>query len=334
MQKFARRGRFLLPYAGVLVALGLASHVSADEYAMFGRLTIISGTTTERVVTGLGNFQVTAAAPQPIAIPGDVFELSGMNFRAFPTVPQVAQFVETFTTSQPTPATFSGGNGPGSFAFCPPAGNPVNPNCLVPASGTGGRNGRVAYIAGANQFGGSLNLLRRIVGSVSQRVATAPLQFVHRPINRPTHIHIAGGPFSGTHQNVQPGGDITQSPVLGPLGSIVTAGPVVGQAPPVGTQPYTGFPFTTGMVIHSRNIPAPATFTFTGSDARTPGGFGEITLVAGGTGKSLAAGNDFPVITRLAIKVPEPTITIAAMGGAASLALFGAARRRRLTNRD
>lgn len=312
----------------VVGLLGLAVPASAAEYALFGTYTVRQGISVQRIIPALQTYSATSVAPQPLVVPAHAFETTGNDFLAFPQAPSVAQFVETYTTTQPASASFVAGGGPGSFSFCPRAGNPANPNCVLPGSATGGRNGRMAYVAGANQFGGTFDLLRITNGTVSRLVGTAPLQFNHAP-NFRSGLYIAGRPISMTRTYPQNApGEVTQSPVLGPDGSIVTAGPVVGTAPAPVTQTATGFPFTTGMIIHSRTGVDPRTFTLTGSDARTAGGFGHITLVAGATTQS-AVGSEFPTYGVIEVAVPEPATAPAVVAGALMLsAMWGVGRRR------
>jgi hypothetical protein len=317
--------------SALVAGVALATPAIAAEYALFGTYTVRQGFSVQRMIPALETYSATSAAPQPLVIPAHAFETTGSDFLAFPQAPSVAQFVETFTTTQPGPASFVGGGGPGSFSFCPRAGNPANPNCAVPASATGGRNGRIAYEAGTNEFGGTLDLLRITNGTVSRLVATAPLQYNHAP-NFRSGLYIAGRPMSMTRTYPQNDpGEVTQSPVLGPDGSILTAGPVVGTAPAPVTQTATGFPFTTGKIIHSRTGVTPRTFTFTGSDARTPGGFGDISLVAGATAVS-AVGSEFPTYGIIEVTVPEPATAPAVLAGVVMLLamMWGDRRHRRL----
>jgi len=294
---------------GLVTALVVALPAAADQYSLFGTYTLQQSFSIGRVIPTLESYSATGASPRPLVVPAHAFELQGTQFIAFPFVFQVAQFVETFTTTQPRSETFAAGNGPGSFSFCPRPGNAANPSCAIPAAATGGRNGRLTYTAGGNQFGGTFDLLRVTIGVVSRLVATAPLQFNHAP-NFRSGYYIAGQPVSMTRTYPQNDpGEVTQSPVLGPDGSIQTAGPVVGTAPAPVTQTATGFPFTTGMIVHSRTVPSALTFTFTGSDARTAGGFGDITLVAGATTQS-AIGTEFPVMGIIELTVPEPSGTL------------------------
>jgi hypothetical protein len=293
----------------LVAALVAALPAAAEEYSLFGTYTVQQSFSIGRVIPTIESFSATGPSPRPLVVPAHAFELQGSDFKAFPFVFQVAQFVETYTTTQPRSETFTAGGGPGSFSFCPRPGNPANPSCALAAAATGGRNGRLTYTAGSNQFGGTFDLLRITNGSVSRLVATAPLQFNHAP-NFRSGYYIAGQPVSMTRTYPQQlPGEVTQSPVLGPDGSIQTAGPVVGTAPAPVTQTATGFPFTTGMIVHSRTVPSALTFTFTGSDARTAGGFGDITLVAGATTQS-AIGTEFPVMGIIEVTVPEPSETL------------------------
>ena len=312
---------------GVIVAV--AAPGKADQYAFFGHLILAQAGNDDLDITGLGEFSATGPNPRPVVVPAHQFDISGMAFRVFPTVPQVAQFEQTFTHTQPITETFVAGGGPGFLSFCPRAGNPVNPNCLIPASATGGREGRITYSAGANQFGGTFSFIRKGTGSVSRRVATAPLQFNHVPN---TQMGPSGPalPTSSTITIPQgPPGVVTQSPVLSPDGAILTPGPVVGTNPAPITVTRTGFPATTGMIVHSRTVPDVRTFSMTGSDARTALGFGNITLVAGATTQSSTTGGEYPWQMTHVYTVPEPTFYEMIAGGTLLLLIVSHARVRR-----
>jgi hypothetical protein len=315
--------------AGLGISLG--SPAQAADFALFCSNTISQSFSVQRVIAINTATSNTAPAPRPLQIPAAAIATTGMAFRAFPSVPTVAQFVETFSSSNPIAQTFVAGGGPGSFGFCPRAGNPVNPNCLVPSSGTGGRNGLLTYTAdpGGTQFGGTFDLMRVTTGTVSRVVATAPLQHNHAP-NFRSGNYIAGYPASQTRTYpMNPPGQVTQSPVLGPDGSIVTAGPVVGTAPAPGTLTATGFPFTTGMIVHNISAPLVRTFTRTGSDNRTASGYGAITLVAGSTQIS-ATSIDFPAFSAIAVTLPEPASAPALVIGTMLLLSFSTSRSRRV----
>lgn len=312
--------------AGLVISLG--SPAKAADFALFGTNSIGQSFAIQRVIPINTTISNTGPAPRPLQIPAQAIATTGMGFRAFPSVPTVAQFVETFSSSNPVAHTFVGGGGPGSFGFCPRAGNPVNPNCLAPSAGTGGRNGLLTYTAdpGGTQFGGTFDLMRVSTGTVSRVVATAPLQHNHAP-NFRSGNYIAGFPASQTRTYpMNPPGQVTQSPVLGPDGSIVTAGPVVGTAPAPGTLTATGFPFTTGMIVHSISAPVVRTFSQTGSDNRTASGFGDITLVAGSTQVS-ATSIDFPAFSIIDVSLPEPASTPALLMGTMLLLSFATSRR-------
>ena len=324
-------------FLGTVIAItagwvvGLGSPAEAADFALFGYNTIQQSFSVQRLIPFSGTTSNTAAAPRPLQIPAQAIASTGMAFRAFPSVPTVAQFVETFTSTNPAAETFVAGGGPGALGFCPQAGNPVNPNCLVPSSGTGGRNGLLTYTPdpGGSQFGGTFDLMRVTTGTVSRVVATAPLQHNHAP-NFRSGNYIAGYPSSQTRTYpMNPPGQVTQSPVLGPDGSIVTAGPVVGTAPAPGTLTATGFPFTTGMIVHSVSAPVVRTFSQTGSDNRTASGFGSITLVAGSTQIS-ATSIDFPAFSIIDVTLPEPSSAPALMIGTMLLLGFATSRSRQL----
>jgi hypothetical protein len=92
-----------------------------------------------------------------------------------------------------------------------------------------------------------------------------------------------------------------------------------------GTTTNTGFPFTTGTILaqQSTNTAAGADyFTVTGSDARTPRGIGNITLVAGGlalrTNNANPGGAAGGSVDTISITISEKAPSISGVGLAAA----------------
>lgn len=327
-----QRLRLLTKSALTLLAatLGLASSAYAAEFGMSGTLTLIGPGSASPIRVHEGTAIVSADATT-IPVPANVFTSAGLNFRVFPGFPGVAQLTSSFSSTHAAHTLMAGG-GPGSFAFCPQPGNPVNPNCTNPAQGQPGFNNLVQYTAGANQFGGSFRLIRKIFSSsVSSRVATAPLQFLHAPVVPNSRPWPAGVTASVTQLVAFGTGVITQSPVLGPSGSISVAGPIVN--PSVAPNPSyfeTGFPLTTGMIVQKDTDPVAVTFSITGSNTLTPSGSGMITLVAG----AVAGGGSTPPVdfqrqTSLTITLPEPGVAASVLAGIVPLLALGWFKRRR-----
>jgi len=187
-----------------------------------------------------------------------------------------------------------------------------------PPRGAGPRNGRVIYRAGANRFGGAMQLGLRRGGSTAVYFNFAPVQFLHPPFwGTATTLrrYAVGGLGSADAPSVQtvflPRAFVTQPTMAPPpLGPILYPGPklttmfglsttgtgalVLVPADPIATGPmgtlagqYTthyGFGQTTGTVIAQQTARSGGQdfFTVMGSDARTPLGAGNLSLVAGG----------------------------------------------------
>jgi hypothetical protein len=242
---------------------------------------------------------------------------------AYPAYPSGAQVVETATTSHPADAPLAAGAGAGSFAWCPPAGNPANPTCTNPANATAGLNGLLIYTAGPNQFGGTIDIFTRSVGVTSRRIATGPSQFNHIARSS-TGRWLAGAPYESSIFVQRPPGVITQSPVLGPSGSIQTQGIYVGPGPTPPSIIQTGHPLTTGMIVGRASRPALTTITWSGYDNRTAAGVGTIQLVGGGFFNQVAAtpAQAFPSSSTITLTLPEPKAALGfALGAVALLGL-------------
>jgi len=274
--------------------------------------------------------QGTGVGVVDFSIPPDLWKTSTVKFGVYPAYPSVAQVLATSTTSHPSPANLAAGSGPGSLAWCPPAGNPVNPVCTNPAAATAGLNGLLVYSAGPNQFGGSINLITHVKGEVSRRIATGPSQFNHVPVSS-TGAWLAGGPYEGSIFAQRPPGVITQSPVLGPSGSIQTPGFYVGLGPTPPSILQTGLPLTTGMIVGRDSRPSPFTLTLSGYDNRNASGVGTIQLVGGSFFNQPAASpaQSFPGNTTIKLTLPEPSAVAGlAIGAVALLGLWRLAKRR------
>jgi hypothetical protein len=175
-----------------LVALTLATPASARKFQMSGNWIIRNGQVfiplqfatavmdtmgTTVVHQSMGNLTGAFFFPNgPMPVAGGV-EASGTS-PASVMIPQhravvdviaavplagvtLVQITTNFGVDAPyLPATLAGGGGPGSFTWCP------NDEACTHMSGTrstdppdgGDRNGRIIYTAGANQFGGTLQI--------------------------------------------------------------------------------------------------------------------------------------------------------------------------------
>lgn len=309
---------------------------AASTFLMSGEVRLTTGPTIARRILeggGVVTHTTNATAPATMMVPASFFKNEGLDFRVFPTVPSVAQVTSSFSSFN-LAETLSAGGGPGTFTFCPPVGNPINATggpCTQPNQATGGRNNFLQYTAGAEQFGGTFRVIQKIFSAtVSIRWQSVPVSgFSHAgppatqlPLSNPW----AGGATMSLTQTFIRSGIRTSNPILGPNGSVISTGAVVGPGPPNPTSVRTGFPATTGMMYRRDTIPSPDTATLTGSDNRTSMGAGTIVLIGSGLTSS-SPGTDFGREITVTL-MPEPAISAAFAVGMASLVALYAVRRR------
>jgi hypothetical protein len=316
---------------------------------------------------GGGGASATGSAPATLRIPQHRFVLDAMALVPFAGVTLVQLTTNVGVDAPYAAATLAPGGGPGSFTWCI-----YDPGCVA---GLGGMHstdppgaGRVVYLAGANQFGGAMQLGLRRGGSTSVVFGTNPYRVGHVPFDgsgTALRRRAAGGPGSAdapvASKVFLPRIFVTQPTMVPPMGSpILYPGPKVttmlgttpgGTGPvyylptlatgPMGTLAgqYTtrlGFANTTGTVLVQNTYYSNTFFTIMGSDARTPLGAGNIALAAGGvTFLNTYAGRapfmSFQKVT-LTLAPPIPSLSPAGLAAAAALVLLAAgyALRRRL----
>lgn len=322
-------------------------------------------------VPGLGGVTATGSAPATLMIPKHRFvedvaaavPLNGIT---------LVQITTNFGVDAPyQPGTFAAGAGPGAFTWCP-----GNPACVAgggmrstdPPNG-GTRNGRIIYAAGANQYGGTLQMgLKRggdnvflfnavpfwaghnIFGSMAGTRNLAPgagsadnpaTEMVFLKAGVVTAPTMAPPPFNLI---LYPGPKLTTmfgltNTMAGPTYYLMTigmgpSGTMAGQI----TSNY-GFQHTTGTVIGQQTTGTGGQdfFTFMGNDARTPLGAGNITTVAGGISFRNTLAGQTPYISMhhisLTLGAPIPSMSPAGFAAAGALMLLavGYALRRRLS---
>jgi len=315
------------------------------------------------LITGGGGVTAEGSAPQTLRIPRHRFQTS-----AFAGAPlwniSLAQITTMVVVDAPfATTTLRAGGGPGTLQWCP---NAV-PSCPVTGPPNGGsRNGRVIYLAGANRFGGAMQVGLAGGGINSFIVNVVPWQIGHvyflatgpklfppavgrgtasspwarrnylRPgvVTQPTTVTLSRfilhpGPKLTTMLGLTPGG-------TGPtfrFGTIGTSagGMSVGQS----TTEY-GFAHTTGTVIVQQTAGTAGAdfFTVRGSDMRTAHGAGNISSVAGGIGfrNTLAGQTPYATFHKVWFSLAPPVPSLSPAGVAAAWALFllavGYARRR------
>src|SRR5262245_48038177 len=317
-----RKGNVFLPlqFAGVATSTTQLFHASKGSWteAPFSPTGTPMGgmSALAQVVRGAGGVSATGSGPAALRIPkhrfmGDhapIVPLSGINLIQITTMLQIDA---PFAT-----ASLMASGGPGSFTWCP-----GNPACTGGAP-LGSKNGRVIYIAGANRFGGTMQMGLRGGG-----ISSVPIRFG-------TKFFAAHGIFFGSGtmlRKLAVGGGANDAPTLQktylargyvtaptmvpPMGSpILHPGPFVTtmfgntltmpaggklRLPPVSpgmtmTAQYTtneAFPHTTGtVVVQQITYGIDDLFSVMGSDARTPLGAGNIHTVAGGLARRNASG--------------------------------------------
>jgi len=308
-------------------------------------------------VLGMGGVTATGSGPATLRVPRHRF---GGEFTARVALqgPTLVQITTRITPDGPVAtATLAPGEGPGSFTWCP-----GDPDCTAggPPQGAGSRNGRVIYRAGANQFGGVMQMLLAGRGVTSFRYATSPVFMVgHSFFFYQAGTQHTGGSYAIASMHYDPRGIVT-IPLVPPTinGFVIYPGPQccggTGSpfsplylstltTTPMGFQAAqaisnTGFPFTTGTVFaqQTTGTGGPDLLTAMGSDMRTALGAGNITLVAGGLSfrRSVASSSSYASLGRvkMTLSAPIPSLSPAGLTAASALVLLAAGyalRRRR-----
>jgi len=317
-------------------------------------------------IPGEGGVVATGSAPATLVVPRHRFRTSpfaGIRLQGI----ELVQITTMFVIDGPfQAATLMAGGGPGSFQWCP---NAVL-SCPVSGPPNGGtRNGRVIYLAGANQFGGTMQMGLAGGGINSFTFNAVPFQAGHVYFGGTGPTLQAPAPGRGTPANpwirinyLAPG-VVTQPTMLPTDGQLILypgpklttmfgltttgTGPTfrlpaigvsaMGMSVGQSTAEY-GFAHTTGTVIVQQTMGTAGDdfFTVMGSDARTPLGAGNISTVAGG----IAFRNTFSGQTPYAsfhkvwmsLAPPVPSLSPAGVAAAGALMLLAAgyARHRRV----
>ena len=270
---------------------------------------------THGTALGSPNDDAMCTGPVTIPVPGMRSltlpqNLCGGAYSALATVspPTIVQVASSFTM-------FSGPATSGGAMFAAPAGISTFQYCR--ATGSCG-TGRVTYLPRFG-LGGVSRMLVAGAFSASRVVSSTPFRAAH-PYSVPhTGAGVVGGMYASMQMHAGVSGFVTQ-PLTAPgsMGPITAPGPrvttmsgftscpaggpfpnlptcVTGTGAPLAisasvTFTHTGFPFTTGTVLVQQTAsPFNDYFTLQGSDARTPNGVGNITLVAGGITRRVAS---------------------------------------------
>ena len=341
-----RFGRLLAACAVVLLTLAVAGSVSAQTYRMQGGWLQQRGSTNipswivllgplnasvlgldDPTIPGDAFVVVTPTSPAPIInMPAGAFEIT-QNTREIPLQAalssilgagnggNVVQLTTTFTFNGPGLPAVLEANATAvrlapNFSYCPGALN--NPNCPnnIATSTSGTLPGRIRYTAGPNQYGTTMGMLITGGGSVANSlpggrirldiIAGAGSQEVGLAYGNTSSVILTGGAIFSTFTQ-------TVNGLIGGIGLQTDTGNP-------DTNVNTGFPWTTGMVTVSEPggataMDAAETYTMTGSDNRTAGGRGNISLVAGGISHRLTSGTTFVSVDKITMGIASGTLT-------------------------
>jgi hypothetical protein len=367
-RKFQMSGTWVMRNGQVFIPLQFAAAGMNGDHTSMGNLTGAFGF-PNGPIPGAGGVTATGSAPASLRIPRHRFVEDVMALIPLYGVTLV-QITTNFGLDAPfATATLGPGAGPGSFTWCP-----EDPACVArggmrstdPPQGAG-RNGRVIYRAGPNQFGGAMQMGLKRGGDNVFLFNSAPFQAGHNIFgSAPGTRRLAVGSGSADHPVVEMvflrRGVVTQptmapphfSPILYPgpklttmLGLTTTGSGMVFYLPtltigPMGTpvgQFTTGYGFgqTTGTIFVQMTAGyAFDVFTFMGSDQRTPLGAGNLSLVAGGLSFRNTLAGQTPYVsihkTWLTLAPPIPSVSPGGLVATGALVLLAAgyALRRRL----
>lgn len=357
--KFQMTGTWAIRNGQVFIPLQFAGTLGGSQMTMTSMGNLSKGFFFPNgpIPGGGGVFQ-TGAAPQTIVVPQHRFLMNPAAAVPLAGVTLV-QITTMFIIDAPfQPAQLAAGGGPGAFAWCP------NNTLGCPVTGLpngGNRNGRIIYTAGANQFGGTMQMGLASGGINSFLFNAVPFQVGHVYFGGtgPTIRNLAPG--RGTPANpwtemvyLVPG--VVTQPVVPPTanGLVLFPGPklTVGlglttpasamtmtfMLPPLGfstmgmsagqiTSNY-GFAHTTGTVIGQQSVGTGGDdfFTFDGTDMRTALGAGNISTVAGGVSFRNTLSGQTPYISMhkvwMSLAPQVPSMSPAGFAAAGALLLL------------
>ena len=363
-RKLQMSGTWAIRNGRVFIPLQFAQQLPGGTMTSMGDLSKALGVPNGPIPGG-GLVMATGSAPQTVRVPRHRFRTSPWTLITANAV-SILQITTMFVVDGPfESATLAPGGGPGSFTWCPNH----TLGCAVTGPPNGGtRNGRVVYLAGANQFGGTMQIGLAGGGSQSVLFNAIPLQALHAPFygGGPTlrAPAVGGGTPAnpGSRFDYFPPFEVTQPTMItftrgilypGPklttmLGLSTTGtGPIfrfgtfgtsaMGMAFALRTTEF-GFGHTTGTVImqQTTGYGGDDFFTVMGSDMRTALGAGNISTVAGGISFHNRITGQTPFATFhkvwLSLAPPVPSLSPAGVSAAAALLLLavGYARHRRI----
>jgi hypothetical protein len=359
-----RNGQVFIPLQFVATAMGTGMQMI---HVSMGNLTGAFGFPNNAPIPGLGGVTAIGSARATLRVPPHRFVQDA--FAAIPLSSGLVQVTTNFGVDAPfAAATLAPLGGPGSFTWCPGdalcadgAGTMLGSE---PPQGMGSRNGRVIYRAGANRFGGAMQIGLRRGGSNSFVFASFPaLRVAHLTFGgqgttlRTLPNGALGSADAPAVQVFQHGPGIVTQPLTFMNGLIVNPGPRVTTMlgltntmtgptlllNPGGTggptfQPYTshyGFAHTTGTVFAQQTAGTAGDdfFTFMGYDKRTALGAGAIQTVAGGLSFRTTNLGVTPYASmhrvRMLLGAPIPSLSPGGVAAAGALMLLAAGYARR-----
>jgi hypothetical protein len=362
----ARTGQIFLPLQ--FGGRAMVSMVGYNVWVSMGNLTGALGW-PNGPIPGEGGVTATGSAPATLRIPAHRFVEDAMALVPLKGTTFIQVTTNLGIDAPHAAATLAPGLGPGSFTWCP-----GNPACVAGGgmlSTDPPYTGRVIYRAGANRFGGAMQLGLRRGGTWSLLFDYAPFQVGHPPF-RGSGSALRGTAVGGLGSADAPltttvflaRGLVTQptmapamsSPILYPGPKVTTmlgttlagTGPVL-YLPAIGVGPmgtpvgqFTtrwGFGQTTGTVLVQNSVYSSTFFTVMGSDARTALGAGNLSVVAGGVNRFHKLAGSAPYMSfqkvSLTLAPPIPSLSPAGLAAAAALVLLavGYALRRRVAAR-
>lgn len=268
---------------------------------------------------GAANRQTVPVAGIPTVIQlASQFSLAGPGLGTPNASAGPATFQANASVLDPRQAARLGPN----FTWCPPNGACVTPTY---SQTYGAYRAVMRYTAGANRFGGTMQMMLRDTGVVSINIGGPVLHQLVGGTSNPTFgPQMAGGGYGNFRQITLAPGPVHSfytipSPCTSPFGQEPTppgCGLIGAQGGQVATLPGSinrdwGMPLTTG-TVRVRNLASgtadPATtFTVMGTDSRTALGRGQITLVSGATTERSPSGNHFAALEVVTMTFGSPS---------------------------
>lgn len=283
------------------------------------------------IATPLASVMTAGVVPQSVFFAGGDLTKGAAPFTlpVFAANPMVFQVMTSISASVPGPfggtLSASGRTGAPVVSFCPgqvvlPLGNPA---CATPNAGPGA-HGRLRYTKTLNQFGGAARPFLGGSANVALAGAAAPCAGPACTFaivkNTPPGTLAIGGSFATVMHPGAPNAPGNFSGTVTAGGLILNAVPTVLLNPfPASPLTSYGGPWTTGMLTVSVTMPAVSIFVLSGSDARSPAGAGNLSLVAGSISVRTMGSRAGSAWLNLA--VPEPGAVVGLTGALLALAL-------------